>query len=103
MWLHVTCPTYEGIHILTRGQLLSPKLEDNSILKELCVRNQICGPSPTEMTKPDYRIRRGISTTKKPKCEGLSLPYLAAGSNVKNVWDLRRNKKNTFVDNFYYS
>jgi len=27
------------------------------------------------------------------KCEGLSLPYLAAGSNVKNVLDLHRNKK----------
>jgi hypothetical protein len=26
-------------------------------------------------------------------CEGLSLPYLAAGSDVKNVWDLRRNEK----------
>jgi hypothetical protein len=41
----------------------------------------------------EYRICRGISTTQKTKCEGLSLPYLAAGSNVKNVWDLHRNKK----------
>jgi hypothetical protein len=36
-------------------------------------------------------------------CKDLSLPYLAAGSDVKNVWDLRRNKKNTSIDNFFYS
>jgi hypothetical protein len=28
-----------------------------------------------------------------PRCKGLSLPYLAAESDVKNVWDLCRNKK----------
>ncbi len=39
----------------------------------------------------------------KTKCEGLSLPYLAAGSNDKNVWDLRRNKKIYFRRQFYYS
>jgi hypothetical protein len=39
----------------------------------------------------------------RAQVKGLSLPYLAAGSNVKNEWDLRRNKNNTSVDNFYYS
>jgi hypothetical protein len=28
VWLHVTLPTYVGIQILTRGRLVSPKLED---------------------------------------------------------------------------
>ncbi len=50
----------------------------------------------------NYPRRRGIRNAETPKCEGLSLPYLAARSNVKNVWDLRRNKKITSVDNFYY-
>ncbi len=42
MWLHVTRPTYVGIHILTRGRLLSPKLEDNSISRgcsqRICIK-----------------------------------------------------------------
>ncbi len=38
-----------------------------------------------------------------PRCKGLSLSYLAARSDVKNVWDIRRNKKNISVDKCYYS
>jgi hypothetical protein len=46
-------------------------------------------------TKPIqvYRESQGIRNSSMQKCEGLSLPYLADGSDVKNAWDLRKNKK----------
>ncbi len=40
-----------------------------------------------------YRWGRCIITSLTQKCKGLNLPYLTAGSDVKNVLDLRRNGK----------
>jgi hypothetical protein len=48
-----------------------------------------------------YRKTGGIRTSSRVKCKGLSIPFLAAGSDVKNVWDLGRNKKITSVDNLF--
>ncbi len=53
--------------------------------------------------RTDNRRRRGIRTSLCYKCKKLILPYLVDGSDVKNVWDLRRNEKNTSVDKLYYS
>jgi hypothetical protein len=51
-----------------------------------------------------YRKGQGVRTSYlNNKVQGLMLPYLAAGSDVKIIWDARRNKKNTSIDNFYYS
>ncbi len=47
-----------------------------------------------------FHRTQGIRTCWCSKCESLSLPYLANGSVVKNVWDLRRNEKNTSLNNF---
>ncbi len=47
----------------------------------------------TAQTKSLISKRQGIRTTQTTKCKGVSLPFLAAGLDVKNVMDLRRNKK----------
>jgi hypothetical protein len=38
-------------------------------------------------------LKSGHKNQLKIKGQSLKLPYLAAGSEVKNIWDLHRNKK----------